>query len=143
MKAIFEKKINGRSCTVNQFPAFRGWRIFTKLSRYILPSLASAAGSVKNWENLEIEGDALASAVRTLFTELDADKSEELLRELLELTWVEGKEVIPQFDILFQGEYGFLVKLIGFVVEVNYKSFLGENGFGILKEKMNIQTEAA
>lgn len=127
-----EKNINGRTFTVSQFPAMRGWKTFVKLSKGLLPALASVAGSLKGdgekLSDLEINGDGLAKAVEILLTELDEDKSEILIKELLALTFVDGQPVMPQFDIVFQGDYGTLIKVLIFSVEVNFKSFLDVSG---------------
>lgn len=134
-KKTHEKNINGRVFRVSEFPAMRGWKTFVKLSRGLMPAMASVAGAIKNWEDLEIDGDGLVKAAELLITELDEDKSEILINELFSLTWIDGQELMPQFDMVFQGEYGMLIKALAFVIEVNYKSFLGENGVKFLKNK--------
>jgi len=138
-KKTHEKNINGRSFRVTEFPAMRGWKTFVKLSRGIMPALASAAGSLsgegEKLSDLNINGNSLAKAAEILLTELDENKSEILIRELFSLTWVDGQEVMPQFDTVFQANYGMLIKALVFVIEVNYKSFLGENGVKFLKDK--------
>lgn len=137
-----EKNINGHLFTVNEFGGMRGWLTFLKLSKGLLPALASALGSVKDWQTLDIDGENLSKAITILLSELDGDKSEILIKELFSMTWIDGKEVMPIFDTVFQANYGMLIKALAFVIEVNYKSFLGENGIASFKEKMPNITNA-
>ena len=142
-KKTHEKNINGRLFTGNEFGGMRGWKTFMKLSRGLMPAIASAAGAVKSWDDWDIDGDGLSKAVELLVTELDGDKSEILIGELFSMTWVDGQEIMPIFDTVFQANYGTLIKALAFVIEVNYKSFLGENGVQLIKDKAPKITAAA
>ncbi len=139
-QATHEKNINGRLFRVSQFPTMRGYKIFHRLAKGLIPAIASVFGSLsgdaEKISELDIDGDGLGKAIEMLFTELDEDKSEALIRDLLSLTFVDGQEVMPQFDVLFQGDYGTLFKVLAFSVEVNFKSFLGDSGSEILKQKI-------
>lgn len=141
-KSIHERTINGKVFKVSQFPAMRGWKVFTKLAKGVFPAIAGLAGSVKDWDNddIDLDREGLVEAVKYIVTELDENKSEALIRDLLELTWCDGQEVMPQFDNLFKGDYGTLFKVLAFSVEVNYKSFLENGGIDKLKSLIPAKT---
>ncbi|MDX1811582.1 MAG: hypothetical protein R3240_06515 [Gammaproteobacteria bacterium] len=104
-----------------------------KLNKTLLPAITKIVGSVKDWEHLDIDGDSLTEAVGLLLSEMEPEKSEALIMEILELTTVDGHEVVQTFDLTFQGKYLTLIKVVAFSLEVNYKSFLPENGLQKLK----------
>lgn len=131
-----ETNIDGKSIRVTQLPAGRGWKLFMKLSRTLFPAIAGLVGAVKSWEELDIDNTGLQKAVELLMTELEPEKSEALIKEILQLTWVDGQESVRNFDLLFQGEYLFLLKVVKYTLEVNYKSFLPEDGMAKLKGLM-------
>lgn len=134
--AVKEKTIEGRSVKVNQFPASYGWRVFCRLSRGVIPAIAAIAGSVKDWKTIDIQGDGLAKAAEYIVTEMEPEKSEALIKDLLSMTFIDGKEAVKDFDLTFQGEYLLLMKCLAFSIEVNYKSFLGKSGMGKLQKTL-------
>lgn len=127
------KEIDDLKVSVTQLPAGRGWRLFMKLNKTLLPAITKLVGSVKDWEHLDIDGDSLTEAVGLLLAEMEPEKSEALIKEILELTTVDGHEVVQTFDLTFQGKYLTLIKVVAFSLEVNYKSFLPENGLQKIK----------
>ena len=133
MKATQEKTIDDLMVSVSQLPAGKGWRLFMKLNKALLPAISNLIGSVKDWEKLEINGEGLKNSVETLLMELEPEKSEALIKEILQLTRVDGQEVAPNFDLLFQGRYLTMLKIVMFTLEVNYKSFLPVGGLEKIK----------
>ena len=141
MQAIQERVIDDLKVSVSQFPAGKGWRLFMKINKTILPALSNLVGSIKSWETMDIDKDGLNKAIEVLLMELEPNKSEALIKEILELTTVDGQNAVQGFDLLFQGRYLTLIKIVAFSVEVNYKSFLPEGGLAkltqVAKEKQS------
>lgn len=138
-----ERKINGKQVKVTKFPMRRGWKLIRRLSKTVMPAIGIVAGSMRNFDDPEIDGDGLYKAILHLVTELNNDDTDTLTDDLLELTWVEGKEVAKHFDTVFDGDYNLFIKTLMFVIDVNWSNFLGESGIERLKEafKLKVMTE--
>ena len=130
MRQTQEKNIGGKNWTVTQFPAGEGIRILSRLTTLIGPTvagLAGNAGSISDLTKMDIKGDVLQIAVQQLVSKLDENDTLSLIKRLLSGTRYENKEVVPVFDIAFQGDYLTLFKVLAFVLKVNYGSFFGES----------------
>ncbi len=117
--ATHEREIDGHRYTVSQLPAMRALRLLNRFGRIAGPSLARMAGG-------EGRDDTFAQAVQELFDRLPDDEMEAVVRELLSAALADGKELLPQFDLHFQGRMGALVQVLRFALEANYGSFFGE-----------------
>ena len=125
MRHNHEREIDGINWTVNEFPATEGLKMLTALTRLvggpltqILGALAAGGDGVLD---AKLDLALLGKAVAQLTDQLDEEHVLALAKRLLRETRADGKEVLPQFDLLFQARYLTLFKLLGFVVEVNYK----------------------
>jgi hypothetical protein len=143
MNPTRRKVINSKAVTVTQFPGMEGLRIWTKLIKMLGPSLSTmgkALGGIDlsggidqiKFENIlssgSIDFDKLFSSISEAIMQADLEESivEEMVLRILSCTKVEGKEIdISVFNYIFAGNYGFLFKVIAFVLEVNYSNFLG------------------
>lgn len=122
-----EKKIDGRTVRVTILPPRRSTKLLLKISPSLLPAFVRMATAFKKGETLgdsEIDSDGLMKAVIHLLSEMPPERFEELSNDLLEMTWVDGKEVVPNFDVIFRGELLLMAKVIAYSFEVNYASFL-------------------
>lgn len=126
--------INEHEWTVTQFPAGEGIKLLTRLTTLIGPTIAGLAGDAKkpsDLANMKLDSKVLQIAVEQLASKLDENSTLDLVKRLLAGTRKDGEEVIQAFDIVFQGDYLTLFKVLGFVLKVNYSSFFkGSNEQG-------------
>jgi hypothetical protein len=109
MKTL-ETSSGPKTFTVTQFAAMRSMKMLARLGKILGPLAADPD-----------------NAARALFTNLGEEDFERLLRDLFDgvmLEW-EGKQIplMPVFDRIFQGQPGEVLKLLVFVLQVNYGSF--------------------
>ncbi len=139
-----EKKIDEFTVCVTQFPARAGWKMHAKLIRIFGPVIGSLiagndinAGSLENTLDSDFDLSGLGTSLEKLFGELDENTSLALVFELFNCTRIDGQEISEEsFDLLFAGKYLSIYKILGFVLEVNYGSFFGENDIGTLLKKL-------
>lgn len=118
----------------SDFPGRQGVRMSARLGK-ILSSFLKAApsGTGDNKGKKLLDRDVDFSALSTALVEnLDEDHVERLILDLLTYTRVNGQEVSkPEiFDMVFAGEYGLLLGVLKFVMEVNFTSFFDEGVIG-------------
>jgi len=141
------RTIDGELYEVTQFPATQALRHLTTLTRLLGEPLTEAAGVVGEIDDLGgfLDMDVsdavgavipfLSKAVKALVAKLDEAEVETLVKSLLEHTHstLEGKAVVVGrvFDTYFAGRLGHLFKVLGFVLEVNYRDFFPEGGVDV------------
>lgn len=136
MKVTEERTIDGVKCTVTQFPASEGVAIMIKLTKIIGPLLSSTlskSGSISNIMDIDLKN--MDGAVTVLLGSLSESEFDVFVKRLLKHTLLDGQSVTDTFDIVFQGKYGLLFKVLKFVMEVNYKDFLAEIGLEKIMSK--------
>jgi hypothetical protein len=118
-----KKEIDGIVWTVNEFTATEGLRLLTKLTKQLggpvakaIEALPKGGGSILD---AQLDFSLLGSALTDLTGRLDEDEVVNLITRLLACTLADGKPV--NFDLTFQGRYLTLFKVVGFVLEVNFK----------------------
>lgn len=117
----------GESFTISQLPAMRGVRLFTRLGKVLGPALAQVGKVLSSSGGLDtIELDALAPALGALFSNLEADVVEQLLRELFATVKVGTQDLLPVFDAKFAGRFDSVLKLAGASLEVQFGNFFGD-----------------
>jgi hypothetical protein len=111
------KTIDGTKYTVTLFPAGPGFQLLFELKNVLGDSM----------------GAVLGQEAESIITKIGGTLSKEeilnLVVRLLELTLVEGRvQPIDKafFDSHFAGKYGHLMKVLSFVVEVNFSDFFDE-----------------
>lgn len=114
---------------VSAFPARAGLKLQIRIARLIAPIIGNSMGSDPKASKVNINGNEIVSA---LTNALDEDSVELLILKLLEQTAVNDQLIgfgnESQFDMLFNANYGFLMDVIKFVLEVNFGSFLEKMG---------------
>jgi len=119
-----ERQIDGITWTVNEFSATEGLRLLTRLTALCGAPLARAFEALpKDGSVLDARVDftLLGGALSELTSRLDEDQVVELVKRLLGCTLANGEDVERRFDVVFQGRYATLFKVLAFVLEVNYK----------------------
>jgi hypothetical protein len=124
-----EKTIDGRRVTVSQFPARKALTLKVKLIKLFGPSLAQLFGGPKKM-SLNSSIEEMAPAIEKLSATLEPEQFLDLVLEMLTMTRVDGREVVPNFDMEFTGNLLFVYKIAWYVIEVNYGNFFGPNGIG-------------
>jgi len=123
-----EREIDGHTWLVAQFPASESLKILAKLTKLLGPSIAALSGTVEGGKSIldvEVGGEDFARAVSLLVERLDEEDVFNFVKRLLKDTRCDGREVLPEFDILFAGRLTTLIKVLVFVLEVNYEDFFG------------------
>lgn len=148
------KIIESKTCIVSPFPGGLGLKILVQLIKLIGPSLTKILGVIGDKGNinsldlnslldLDIDVGKLVEAMDEAMIELcsrmeDEQKVLDLVHQLLLSCTVDGVEIDEaRFNVVFMGNYGLLFKLLKFVVEVNYSSFLGSKGFSLDQSNQN------
>lgn len=128
-------------CT--HYPGRFGLRLFARLVKKLLP-IASPfldlidPNSKQKLMDMDFDFKEIADS---LVTHLDEDTIIDLIMEILSGTTVEDNPLAEEthFDNIFANDYYLLVQLIGFALEVNYKSFFGASGIKKLKSMIPIK----
>jgi hypothetical protein len=149
----FQKEIDGVVYEVGQFPAREAGKILTALGGIIGPSLGQLGGEGEPKENareitsfldIDIGIAAIGRAIATLFSRLTEDRVNDLVFRMLQTTRIladdGGAFGDPKgealYDVHFAGRLSSVIKLIVFVVEVNYADFFGIRDIGSLTDKI-------
>lgn len=133
--------IDGKTFIVDPMGAMQALKLKVELVGIFAPALASLVSSGKDI-TLDSETD-ITGAIETLVTALDDTKFEKLTNKLMTRAYVcfdENPQMQPltdnkNFDYAFKQNLMTFYKVVWFVVEVNYKDFLGKMGnIGDLKK---------
>jgi hypothetical protein len=133
-----EKSINGATYAVTQMTARKALRMKARLMRLFGASLAQMflPGSDKPMEGMAFSKDEAVKALQSLAMSLDDDVFEKLVVDLLSSARKDGIELNEHvIDLEFAGDLMTLLKVVWFVLEVNFASFFGESGIGNLFEQ--------
>ena len=114
-----ERAIGEGVWTVTQFPATEGLAILTRLLKLVGPAM----GAISRGEGGNVE---VGTFIALLIERLDEAETIALVKRLLKDTRKDGREILPQFDLEFMGNYHTLLNVLGFVLEVNYGDFFAE-----------------
>jgi hypothetical protein len=123
MKKYEERVIDGDTWLVVAFSATEGIKIGKKLLSIAGVPIGKALGGLAGSGSLldkKIDFGAIGAAIGDLFERLGDDELDELLKRLLKCTQINGKDVAPQFDVVFQRRYATLIKVALFAIEVNF-----------------------
>lgn len=133
MQKTQEKIIGENTYTVTQFSATKSLKMLHRVGKYISGPLAKLAGDAKPGSamiNAEITTETIGKAVQSFFEACDENTFESTVKELLTSTTRNNKPL--NFDLDFSGQIGELLKLVAFILEVNYKDFF--SGIAALKK---------
>lgn len=127
-----KRTIGKHEYAVTIFPAGHGLELLIELKNALGDSAGSLFGQNVEGMIAKIGGSYSKSEIR------------DLVQRLLDLTFVGssteplGKKEI--FDNHFAGQYGQLMKVLGFVIEVNYSDFFDELKSGIARVVGRLET---
>jgi hypothetical protein len=118
--ATLERDIDGHRYAVTQLPAMRALRLLNRLGRVAGPALATLV------DGGAAAPGALGLAAEGLFERLPDEELEAIVKELLASARADGKELLPQFDLHFQGCMSTLFRVLSFALEANYGGFFAD-----------------
>jgi len=130
-----EKKIDGRSVKVTQLSARKSLQLKFKLARILGPVLGALADKGGSIMDADID---LLLAMEKLFSQVNEDTAFPIIMEILKPAFVDDVAIDSEekFNHAFENDLLFMYKVIGFALEVQFKSFLGGKGIGELIEKV-------
>jgi hypothetical protein len=144
MFEVKSKTINNIPFKVVPFPAAKAYRLKLRLLKLIGPAFGRLVGSfdganTTSFLNAKVDGEQLAEALESLFTQLTEDEFMALLKDILqgvscEITGADERSVLvnmadefeTKLDMVFQGRLFTVYPVILFVLEVNYPDFFGQ-----------------
>lgn len=134
-----EKTIDDVAVRITEFAARRKLLLQIKLVKLVGPAIGAAAGAGKGGIGFDakIGTEAIGPAIQKLADAMDPESFFQLAMELLQDTWVNGKEIKTnaQFDAAFEHSLVFLFKVLGFSLEVNFSDFFGKGGIGAILQR--------
>ncbi len=137
MQSTTELAIGDVEYKITTFPAFKGLTYLQKLLKIVGPAIgeifSNAAASGSEAFELDIEDEALSTAIRELTVNLDKENVAQLVQDMITSSVLKGGQPI-QFNQEFSGNYGAMVKIMGAIIKENYSSFFGESGLGGLQK---------
>jgi len=135
------KIIDGKTFIIDPMGAMSALKLKVELVGVFAPALSSL---ISNGGNVSLDSEAdINGAIETLFMSLDENKFESLSKKLMVRANVcfEGNPQMQpltndkNFDYAFQQNLITFYKVVWFILQVNYKDFLGKMGnIGDLKE---------
>lgn len=117
--AAHEATLAGHSWMLNSLPATQGMRVLT----WLLDLLGAGAGSASTQDLRELDASQALAAVAG---RLDSPRTIEIVQLLLRGLHEDGRPV--DFDQRFAGDYGTLLRVVGWALEVNLGGFFAELG---------------
>lgn len=124
MRHTHKREIDGTVWAVNEFSATEGLGILSRLTKLCGGPISRALGSLSGGGILDatVDFSILGEALSDLCGRLDEAEVVSLVKRLLASTVVDGDPAGgSKFDLIFQGRYWTMFKVMAFVVEVNYK----------------------
>lgn len=121
------------SFQITQFTAGKGVRYFRLISKYTGPIIGLMGAKAG-------DGDAVNEAVNALLDNLDDDKIDKLIQEMIAASGFvksDGGEV--RFDFYFAGAYDKLITLLVEIVKFNFGSVFQSSVLGNLSAQLPVQ----
>lgn len=131
------RQIDGHMIESTQFPARRAFKYQTRLIRLLSP-LGALLGKANKQSMVDQEIDF---SKLTLFADaLDDENTMNFLMILLSYTRVDDKEITNElFDMEFAGRLDLVYKILFFVLEVNFSSFLAQGNIGEILSGLGVK----
>jgi hypothetical protein len=126
------REIGGRTFTVTQLPPRRALKLLRRVVAVLGPPLAQGLSATSGRGLKEVDLTALAPALEKLFEQLDDAELDALIDGALATARLDGKEVLPVFDLVFRGRLPDVFKLLVFALEVHFADFFDGTGGGLL-----------
>lgn len=136
------REIGGKEYCVTQLGAEDGQRLFFKLLKFVGPSVAALLrewrGRVDEQGKPQLDVRVLSSALSEFMSQLSYGEFRDFVDTFMKSTALigdadeRGNKPRVNLDkmkaLAFVGDYGSLVKWLGFCLEVNYSSFFADMG---------------
>jgi len=135
MQSTTELVIGDVEYKITTFPAFKGLTYLQKLLKIVGPAIGEIFSNASEGENgfeLDIEQEALSTAIKELTANLDKGNVAQLVQDMIKASVLKNGQPL-QFDQEFSGNYGVMIKILGTIIKDNYASFFEDGGFGGLQ----------
>jgi hypothetical protein len=124
------REIGGTTYEVQTLSTEPGLRLFFQLAKLVGPATASA---LKQWQTKEMTPQMFAAGIAEFMSQLQYATFMDFVSTFQESTTVVGAngnkaKLSDMKAIAFAGDYGSLMKWLGFCLEVNFKSFFVDLG---------------
>ena len=139
-----KKTIDKLKISVTQWPARKAFKHKRKLGYIFGPALGEIASGLENAKSGDsdslLDGDydlsKLGVAFEKLFDRLTDEEIDSIFEWMFSGVRIDEKELTEDsIDVIFAGKMVTVYKVMGFVLEVNFGSFLGQSGIGKLLKK--------
>lgn len=120
-----KKRVAGTEYTIAQFPATKANKYLVRLVKMFGPALGELMSIDKTNIRDAKEVAKMGAAIETLSVNVSEEEFDNLLKALLELTFVGGQPVLDSFETRFQGKLSEMYQLLVQVLLVNYEDFIG------------------
>lgn len=117
---------SGKKFSVRILPMTEGIAVAKKLLNVIAPTTGAALDGLQHDDILHGAPKSLSNLAMILCSQIEKAQIENLITVLLQDFYVEGDEV--DIDNYFAGNYGELIEVLEFSLEVNFKSFFMGKG---------------
>ena len=125
MRQELKQNVGGKDYIFYQFGASEGLKVWLRILKVIGTPIGALVGKVVNTgTKSDIKELGLDRAVELLCSNLDADDTLQLIKDILNQVTFEGKRVSEIFDVHFAGSYMQIFNVLYVALEVNYKDFL-------------------
>lgn len=120
------KTINGHQWQVTQWPGRHAMRMKVRLAKTFGPALGAAASGAHSGMDTDLSELDVSGIVSALVERVDESGFLSLVQDMLHQTLVDNQDASSDafFDQHFAGNFGELYRGLGFVLEVNFGSFL-------------------
>lgn len=128
----------------SNFPAIPGLKLGVRIVKFLGGFLKMGSAKIpvslnKNEPASVLDADVNFDKIAEVLTgHLDDNLIVKLILDLMAHTRVNGEEIAKEaiFNIVFAGEYGLLIQVVKFVVEVNFTTFFDKNAIGNILERI-------
>jgi hypothetical protein len=121
-----EVVIGENKYTVTQLGGLDGFKLWHRLARHAAPGIAKLGPAIAGKKFDQLDASALLAPVAEVLEHVSEDELVEITKKLLGSATINGKPLMPQFEIVLAGQVGTIFLLLKFALEVNYGSFLGD-----------------
>lgn len=150
------KEIDGIAISVTQWPARKAFKYKRKLGKIFAPAIGELGAAINpddikklkkgkpkkddvSFLEKDFDFSKVGNAFTMLFDSITEDEIDTIFVWMFSGVRIKDKELtLDEIDVTFAGEMMTIYKVFGFVLEVNFGSFLGKSGIGKLLSRIQV-----